>query len=127
MSKQVNTRLNDAELAHIKEQAIKLGVPQTEIIRQAIWRDAAVAEIRDQTKAAVQKEFDLLFAKLAVEFAGEVEKMSVEVETMRQEFASTLTGLRDEILKTMLETHAASKESLRLTGKLLFEEISKTK
>jgi uncharacterized protein YnzC (UPF0291/DUF896 family) len=107
----ITVRVGDAEANHINEQAIKSGLTKTEIIRQAIWRDAAVAEIRDQTRAAVQKEFDLLFAKLAVEFSGEVEKLS----------------MREEVLKSVQETRDANKENLKIIGQALLDEISKRK
>jgi uncharacterized protein YnzC (UPF0291/DUF896 family) len=127
----ITVRVGDAEANHINEQAIKSGLTKTEIIRQAIWRDAAVAEIRDQTRAAVQKEFDLLFAKLAVEFSGEVEKLSIEVETMRQElrqeFSSATASMREEVLKSVQETRDANKENLKIIGQALLDEISKRK
>ncbi|ADL56144.1 ribbon-helix-helix protein, CopG family [Gallionella capsiferriformans] len=125
MSKHTSIRLQPAELAHVREQAIRLGVSQAEIIRQSIWRDAAVAEIRDETKAAVQKEFDMLFAKLAVEFETEVESMKIEIETLRQESVVNLSETEDQLIKAIEESRESNKNNLKIVGNSLMVEIQK--
>lgn len=49
MSRRVEVRLNEKDAAYIKEQATQQKITQTDFLRAAIWRDASVAEIRDQT------------------------------------------------------------------------------
>lgn len=100
MSKTLTIRLQDAELRYVKEQALRGGQTQTEIVRSAIWRDAAVAEIREQTKLAVQQEFDILFARLTEDFKSELQLQLSELrEIQKGNFAKLGGAIVEQIQK----------------------------
>lgn len=100
MERRITIRLGEAEAQHIKTEAVRLGITPVAFVRQSVWRDAAVAEIRDQTKAAVQQEFDLLFAKIAADFSSELKQQIDELrEVQRNNFAKLGQGIAEQISK----------------------------
>lgn len=98
MRRALNIKLHDDAIDHVKKQAAALGITQTEVVRQAIYRDAAVAEIRDQTRQAVQQEFDLLFAKIAADFSSELKQQIDELrEVQRSNFSKFAAAVTEQI------------------------------
>lgn len=105
MSTLKSFRLSSAELLFLNEEAAKHGTSVSNIIRKAIWERAAVTEIREQVRAAMQEEFDLLFAKIAADFSSEFEIVRVDIAEMRE----------------------ANQNELIRVGKFLVEQIYKLK
>lgn len=81
MSKNKTFRLSDAEAGFIKTEAVRLGIPEVEVVRRAVWNASAQVEISRRLDESMTREIDRARQMLDAEF--ELQKASITSEVDR--------------------------------------------
>lgn len=80
MAKKLSFRVNDVEAEFIKTESIRMGIPQSEIIRRAVWNAASISSLTQRFDETLTQEIATARQLLDAEFELQKAETIAEID-----------------------------------------------
>lgn len=88
MSKSFSFRVSDVEQEYLISESIRLKIPQSEVVRRAVWNQAALSSISESIEVVLVREIDrarqLLDAEFELQKVEMIEQMTKKIDDNNQ-------------------------------------------